>query len=151
MVVSAEDLRKDCGVTFFEGLSLFGVLGTLLIAVAALDEQKRSWAAKTAVRIFSAVFTVFMIVGCCVAVFLFATAISAPSRVDILTLLMWLFNGGMGVHFVLDSISERRRAPARRKLEEAIQLASAPRLVEPVSADPVGAAVAGTLNKPPQI
>jgi hypothetical protein len=112
-------LHLERKMTVFEGVSCVVMVATLIVAVAALDPEKRAWAKKQAAGLLAALFFVFCIGTAVVGVTTFGLADGPPTRGQILMLVMYLFNGFMGIHFVMDAISARRLEPSRKALAQA--------------------------------
>lgn len=106
-------------MTVFEGISCMVMIATLMLAAAALDPEKRAWAKEQAASLFAGLFYVFCIGTAVVGVIAFGLADGPPTRGQILMLVMYLFNGFMGIHFILDAISARRLEPSRKALAQA--------------------------------
>jgi hypothetical protein len=101
-------------MTLFETLTLVVAVVTaalaLIVNMALLDSEKRLWLRRTAWRIVATVMYLFMVLFAIGVVWSFAVTPEPPTRKDILTLLLWLFNGTMGLIFLAHDSGERRRA-----------------------------------------
>lgn len=105
-------------MTVFEWISVLGLVATVLLGTAALGSENRAWAKKQAIGALTAITYVAIIGTGVIGVIMFGTADGAPTRKDILLLVMQLFNFFMGIHLMTDSILERRRKSSREALEQ---------------------------------
>ena len=108
-------------MTLFEFLTLVvtvvAAASALVVNMALLDSEKRLWLRRTTWRIVSTAIYLFMVLFAIGVVWSFAVTPGAPTRQDILILLLWLFNGAMGLAFWAHDSGERRRARLSKQTE----------------------------------
>jgi len=92
------------------GVAAVGVVSATLVGLAHAGDQGRKWAKSAALQLLAYGFYALLIIFSIGAVWGFGAAPGAPTRGEILILLLWVFNGSMGIVFTLTDLLQRKRA-----------------------------------------
>lgn len=95
------------------GVGAIGVLSATLIGLAHAGDPGRKWLRSTTIRLITGGFYLFLIAGTGLVVWSFGARPGAPTRGEILLLLLWIFNGSGGIAFAVTDLLRWRRTHAK--------------------------------------